>query len=71
LNGAEQLFDLDQDPREEHDLSGEPSSRSRLEQCRSWLVKNLAGRPEGFSDGKKLIAGRPYPPLHAPATAMR
>ena len=33
----------------------------------SWLsnrlVKQLANRPEGFSDGTNLIPGRPYPPL--------
>jgi len=27
------------------------------------MVAQLAGRPEGFSDGTKLIPGRPYPPL--------
>jgi arylsulfatase len=58
-DGAEQLFDLDKDPGEEHDLS-------KLAAAESWrqrLIRRLASRPEGFSDGKKLIPGRPYPPV--------
>jgi len=65
LDGREQLFDLDRDPLEEHDLSKAPSNRSLLETWRDRLIKLLANRPEGFSDGKKLIPGRPYPPLQA------
>lgn len=59
-DGAEQLFNLDQDLREEHDLSGTPAGRPRLEQWRQRLVQRLAGRPEGFSDGRRLVPGRPY-----------
>jgi hypothetical protein len=36
-----------------------------LEQWRARLVKQLASRPEGFSDGTNLITGRPYPALQA------
>jgi hypothetical protein len=36
----------------------------RLETWRTTLAERLAGRPEGFSDGKRLIPGRAYPPLH-------
>jgi hypothetical protein len=63
LDGSEQLFDLDKDIREEHDLTQDPAHRALLEQCRARLVRLLVNRPEGFSDGSKLIAGRPYPPL--------
>ena len=28
-----------------------------------WSIRQLAGRPEGFTDGHKLIPGRPYPPV--------
>lgn len=63
-DGAEQLFDLDADPREEHDLSKDPTQRATLQQWRTTLVQRLARRPEGFSDGTQLLAGRPYPPLH-------
>jgi len=56
-DGAEQLFDLDRDPREEHDLSKLPA----VKQWRERLIQRLAGRPEGFSDGQRLVAGHPYP----------
>jgi len=65
LNGTEQFFDLEKDPREEHDLAADPASRTRVEEGRAELIRRLAGRPEGFSDGAKLIPGRPYPPLQA------
>ena len=63
-DGSEQLFDLDKDPREEHDLSKDASSIALLETWRARLVKRLADRPEGFSEGGKLIAGRPYRKLN-------
>jgi arylsulfatase len=62
-DGAEQMFDLAKDSREEHDLSKVESERATLETWRQRLVWRLAGRPEGFSDGRRLIAGRPYPPV--------
>jgi arylsulfatase len=62
--GREQLFDLDKDPREEHDLTLHAAHSPALEQWRARLVDRLAGRPEGFSDGHRLITGRSYPPLH-------
>ncbi len=63
LDGTEYLFDLDKDPREEHDLTKVAAQRGTLEQCRQRLIQQLVGRPEGFTDGTKLIAGRPYPAL--------
>ena len=65
LDGTEHLFDLDKDPREEHDLAKVASERALLQQWRARMVKQLANRPEGFSDGTKLIPGRPYPALQA------
>jgi len=65
LDGTERLFDLDQDPHEEHDLTRDVAHRELLERWRGLLVQRLAPRPEGFSDGKQLIPGRPYPPLQA------
>ena len=64
-DGTEHLFDLDQDPQELHDLAADTAQRTLLSQWRHRLVRRLAGRPEGFSDGEHLIAGRPYPPLQA------
>lgn len=62
-SGKELLFDLDSDPREEHDLAADASHGDLLARWRKLLIKRLAPRPEGFSDGERLIAGRPYPPL--------
>lgn len=59
-NGREQLFDLTVDPREERDLVPLPDHHAAVERWRALLVQRLAGRPEGFSDGKNLIAGRTY-----------
>ena len=62
-DGVERLFDLDSDPREEQDLVADAAQRDLLERWRGRLVQRLADRPEGFSDGKRLITDRPYPPL--------
>ncbi len=64
-DGSEQLFNLAADPRETADLASRPEHDA---QCRRWrheLIHRLEGRPEGFTDGRRLIAGRPYPPLMA------
>ncbi len=67
-DGRELLFDLDQDSREEHDLAADPTRADLLAKWRQLLIQRLAPRPEGFSDGKRLISGRPYPPLNAGVT---
>ena len=67
-DGKEHLFDLTQDPREEHDLATVVAQRASLEQWRARLVAQLAKRPEGFSYGTNLITGRPYPPLQSRLT---
>ena len=58
--GREQLFDLAGDPEERHDLAQEPEHAPPLSRWRERLVRKLKHRPEGFSDGKRLIPGRPY-----------
>jgi arylsulfatase A-like enzyme len=60
--GREQLFDLDRDPQECHDLASHALT-GRLERWRGILVKELAGREEGFTDGTRLITGRPVSPV--------
>ncbi len=57
--GHEQLFDLDRDPQELHDLARDPASEGRVARWRRVLARELAGREEGFSDGERLIIGRP------------
>ena len=64
-DGSEQLFDLKTDPQEERDLSPDESRRGLPETWRSRLAQRLADRPEGFSDGESLTAGRPYRPLQS------
>lgn len=59
-DGREQFFDLGCDPAELHDLSADPACSERIALWRSRLIDELRGRPEGFTDGTKLIAGRPY-----------
>lgn len=60
--GAEQLFDLSEDPHELHDLAGEPGAQERLAGWRQRLIAALANREEGFTDGARLIPGRPVQP---------
>ena len=57
-SGKEQLFDVENDPEEKNDLSANAAYSEQLAQWRSILVKELAGREEGFSDGVGLVAGR-------------
>lgn len=60
-DGSEQYFDLKHDPHELHDRSKDASCQDRISFLRSCLIQELKGRPEGFTDGSRLIAGRPYP----------
>ncbi|MBA2277318.1 MAG: arylsulfatase [Chloroflexia bacterium] len=63
--GHEQLFDLDIDPHELHDLASDPAATDRLAHWRHLLIAELAGREEGFTDGSRLIPGRPVDPCLA------
>jgi arylsulfatase len=58
--GRELLFDLDRDPQEMHDLAADAGAEERLAPWRWRLVERLRQRPEGFTDGERLIAGRPH-----------
>lgn len=66
--GREQLFDLDKDRQELHDLARDRNNADRLARWRKVLINELTGREEGFTDGKKLIAGRP---VHACLSHLR
>ncbi len=55
-DGSEQLFNLDDDPNELNDLS----DSADLDPWRRRLIEKLKGRPEGFTDGAKLIPGRAH-----------
>ena len=59
--GEEQYFNLAEDPHELTDLSGDLSCKQRIDRLRDCLINSLKDRPEGFTDGSRLIPGRPYP----------
>jgi arylsulfatase A-like enzyme len=61
-DGREQYFDLKTDPHECHDLIADPKQKGRIEYWRKALIETLVGRPEGLSDGAKLVPGREYRP---------
>ena len=62
-DGREQVFDLVEDADERRDLADSAEHAERLGSWRLRLIEELAGRPEGFTDGSQLIPGRPYPPV--------
>ena len=62
-DGREQFFRLTDDPTECHNLAAVPEEAERLSHWRSLLVEELRSRSEGFTDGTRLIPGRPYPAL--------
>ncbi len=60
--GKEQYFVLEEDPHELHDRIGDPACQDRISRLRGCLMRELAGRPEGFTDGERLLAPKEYPP---------
>ncbi len=60
-DGKEQFFDLSTDPVENYNLINNSKEQNRISYWRKLLINELKDRPEGFTDGKKLIPGRPYP----------
>ena len=63
--GREQLFDLEKDPGELHDLAGDAAHKELLDVWRARLVRHLAGRGEAFVKDGRLVAPRPAI-LHSP-----
>lgn len=53
--GKEQLFDLENDPHELHDCSGDLDCQEMLALWRQRLVKELEGRGEGFVSNDRLV----------------
>lgn len=56
--GTEQLFNLDGDPQELHDLADHPQHQNRLDYWRTRLIEELTGREEAFTDGTTLFPGK-------------
>lgn len=59
-HGSEQFLDLSDDPTECHDLIADASCAERIEVWRGRLIDELRNRPEGFVEGDRLVAGRPW-----------
>ena len=62
-DGCEQFFDLKADPNELHDLIADKERQAEIETWRQKMMAALVDRPEGFSDGEKLIPGCAYKPV--------
>ena len=58
ITGEEQLFQISEDPDECDELSGVHGMTEVLEMWRGRMVRELEGREEGLSDGKRLIPGK-------------
>lgn len=65
LNGEQQLFNLEEDPGERHDLSSHPEHQATLRLWRERLLEHLAKRGEPFVVGGDL-ALRPESFLYSP-----
>lgn len=62
--GKEEYFNLNKDPEESHNAIDDEEYRVRINKLRGLMIKELAEREEGFTDGVRLIPGRKqYPSL--------
>lgn len=61
--GREQLFDLDADPHELHDLARDADAESQLAPWRQHLIEVLRDRPEHFVADGQLNPGQPHEAL--------
>ena len=59
-DGSEQFFDLTTDPNECRNRIADPGLADCIRRWRHVLIEYLKGRPEGFTDGERLLHGRPY-----------
>ena len=56
--GQELYFDLVKDPHESCNAIENGEYSARIASLRQYLIAELAGREEGYSDGTRLIVGR-------------
>ena len=61
--GREQFFDLTGDPQELQDLIDDPGSQESIQRFRQWLIEELTGREEGFTDGTSPSRADPSNPF--------
>jgi arylsulfatase A-like enzyme len=57
---ADQLYDLEKDPDEQHNLANNPEYAQKLAEMKEMLVKQLAGQPGSFAEFKpyRKLSGR-------------
>ena len=65
FDGSEQFFDLQRDPAELQDLSGDAAAAPRLKLWRERMVAHLAPRGEAYVKGGRLVP-RPDEPSTSP-----
>lgn len=70
-DGREQFFRLTSDPSECRNLAAVPEEVERISYWRNLLIGELKNRSEGFTDGERLMPGRPYPAVCQPSVAHR
>lgn len=58
-SGREQYFRLDTDPMELHNAIDDTDCQERIAYLRRILIQELTEREEGYTDGIRLIPGRP------------
>ena len=63
FSGEEQLFDIGEDRRELNDLASDPANADEVTLWRNRLIELLAGRPDGFSDGTRLLKREWWSPV--------
>ena len=68
LDGREQFFDLENDLAETTDLGTSAAHQEQVECWRERLIERLTGRPEGFTDGSRLIPNVAYKNSNSLAT---
>lgn len=56
--GEEQFFNLNNDPDEINNLAKDKDHEEKVKFYRNILIKELEGRKENYTDGKKLIVGK-------------
>ena len=62
LQHPEQYFDLEADPKEMTNLAEKNEYQDEIKYWRDILMRELDGRPEGFTDGTALkVLGKPTP----------
>jgi len=69
--GAEQLFDLVEDPGETRNLADDPDAAPLVRRWRARLIAELEPRGLGLTDGDRLVCQKGKPPIVSPHYRQR